>query len=65
LVTLKNVYGIVGIVVIALFWVLITGTVFGGLFVIALVVLVVIVLTAQQRRKRKPPVDKPVESPLQ
>jgi len=55
LVTLKNVLGIIGLVVIALFWVVITGTIYGGLFVIALVIVVVVVLTFVQRRKRAAP----------
>jgi uncharacterized membrane protein len=59
-ITGKNVLGIIGLAVIALFWVVITGTVYGGLFVGVLVVLVVVVLTATQRRKRRPvPDDKP------
>ena len=55
MVTLKNLLGMIGLVVIALFWVVITGTVYGGLFVIALVILVVVVLTVFQRRKRVVP----------
>ena len=54
MVTLKNVLGIIGIVVIALYWVALVN-VWGGLFVVALVVLVVVVLKAQQRRKRPEP----------
>ena len=65
MVTLKNVLGMIGLVVIALFWVVITGTVYGGLFVIALVVLVVVVLTLVQRRKRVvPPTSVSDESPV-
>ena len=54
MVTLKNVLGVVGIAVIALFWVALIN-IWGGLFVVALVVLVVLVLRAQQRRKRPEP----------
>jgi len=55
MVTFKNVLGIIGLVVIAFFWVIITGTIYGGLFVLALVVVVVLVLTYVQRRKKAEP----------
>ena len=63
MVTLKNVLGVVGIAVIALFWVALIN-VWGGLFVVALVVLVVAVLKIQQRRKRAEPEPKADESAL-
>jgi len=59
-ITMKNVLGIIGLAVIALFWVVITN-VYGGLFVAVLIILVVVVLSAEQRRKRKPIDDKPAE----
>ena len=58
MVTFKNVLGIIGLAVIALFWVIITGTVYGGLFVAVLIVLVVIVLRREQTRKRPEPQPK-------
>jgi thiol:disulfide interchange protein len=57
MVTLKNVLGIIGLVVIALFWVVITG-VYGGLFVALLIVVVAIVLRYEQTRKRPEPQPK-------
>ena len=54
MVTLKNVLGVIGIAVIALFWVALIN-VWGGLFVIALVIVAVVVLTLVQRRKRVVP----------
>jgi hypothetical protein len=62
MVTLKNVLGMIGLVVIALFWVVITGTVYGGIFVLALVVVVVVILTFVQRRKRVGPHTSPDDS---
>lgn len=55
MVTLKNVMGIIGLVMIAFFWVVITQSIYGGLFVLVLIVLVVVVLTIVQRRKRAEP----------
>ena len=49
--TLKNLYGIIGIAAIALLWTVIVG-VLGGLVVIALVVVLVIVLRARMRKRR-------------
>ena len=54
--TLKNVYGIVGIAAIALIWSAIVG-VLGGIVVIALVVVLVVVLNAAKRREPKPETD--------
>ena len=54
MVTLKNVLGVIGIAVIALFWVALIN-IWGGLFVIALVVVAVVVLTLVQRRKKVVP----------
>jgi uncharacterized membrane protein len=62
MVTLKNVLGMIGLVVIALFWVIITGTIYGGVFVLALIVVVVVLLTIVQRRKRVEPQTKPDET---
>ena len=59
MVTLKNVLGIVGLVVISLFWVVITGTVLGGLFVLVLVVVVVLVLRREVSRKKPNPAPQP------
>ncbi len=53
MVTMKNILGVIGLAVIALFWVFITN-IYGALFVAALIVLVVVVLRYQQRRKRPP-----------
>jgi multisubunit Na+/H+ antiporter MnhE subunit len=61
MVTLKNVLGIIGLVVIAFFWVIITGTIYGGVFVLGLIVVVVVLLTIVQRRKRAEPQTKPDE----
>ena len=49
--TLKNLYGIIGIAAIALLWTIIVG-VLGGVVVIALTVVLVIVLRARLRRRR-------------
>jgi len=54
MVTLKNVLGIVGLAVIALFWVVLNGLL-GGAFVAVLIVVVVIVLRREQTRKRPEP----------
>jgi heme/copper-type cytochrome/quinol oxidase subunit 2 len=54
--TLKNVYGIVGIAAIALLWTVIVG-VLGGIVVVVLVVALVVILRARMRRR------KPVEGP--
>jgi hypothetical protein len=54
MVTLKNVLGIVGLLMIALYWTFIVN-VWGALFVGALIVLTVVVLRRQQRRKRPGP----------
>ena len=54
--TLKNVYGIVGIAAIALIWSAIVG-VLGGIVVIALVVVLVVVLNASKRKEPKPETD--------
>jgi uncharacterized membrane protein len=62
MVTLKNVLGMIGLVVIALFWVIVTGTIYGGVFVLALIVVVVVLLTIVQRRKRVEPQTKPDEA---
>lgn len=51
--TRKNVYGIVGIGAIALFWAAIVGPL-GGIVVIVLVVVLVVVLTAAKRKQTKP-----------
>ena len=58
--TLKNVYGIVGIVAIALLWTAIVG-VLGGVVVIVFVVVLVVVLNAAKRKRTKPATD--AESP--
>jgi membrane protein implicated in regulation of membrane protease activity len=62
-VTVKNILGIIGIAVIALFWVVIVN-VWGGLFVAVLVVLAVLVLNRQQRRKRAEPRPKTDDSSM-
>jgi Trk-type K+ transport system membrane component len=51
--TLKNVYGIVGIAAIALLWTVIVGPL-GGVVVIVLVVVLVVVLNAAKRRRSEP-----------
>jgi len=53
-ITRKNMLGILGLAVIALFWVALNG-ILGGAIVAALIVLVVLVLNSEQRRKRRPP----------
>jgi len=58
MVTLKNVLGILGLAVIALFWVIITSSIYGGIFVAVLIVVVAIVLRRQQRRKKPEPQPK-------
>jgi len=58
MVTLKNVLGIIGLAVIALFWVIITQSWYGGLFVAVLIVVVAIVLRREQTRKRPEPQPK-------
>ncbi len=58
MVTLKNVLGILGLAVIALFWVVITGSIYGGVFVALLIVVVAIVLRREQTRKRPEPQPK-------
>jgi len=63
MVTLKNMLGVLGIAVIALFWVVIVN-VWGGLFVVVLVVFAVLVLNRQQRRKRAEGKTKPDDSPV-
>ena len=63
MVTLKNVLGILGIAVIALFWVVIVN-VWGGLFVAVLVVFAVLVLNRQQRRKRAEAKTRTDDSPV-
>lgn len=50
--TLKNVYGIVGIGAIALLWAAIIGPL-GGIVVVVLVVVIVVVLTAAKRKQAK------------
>jgi uncharacterized membrane protein len=51
--TLKNVYGIVGIAAIALLWTAIVG-ILGGVVVVALVVVLIVVLNAVKRKRMKP-----------
>ena len=58
MVTLKNVLGILGLAVIALFWVIITKTWLGGAFVAVLIVVVAVVLRREQTRKRPEPQPK-------
>ncbi len=58
MVTLKNVLGIVGLAVIALFWVVIVGSIYGGLFVAVLIVVVAVILRREQTRKRPEPQTK-------
>jgi hypothetical protein len=53
-ITGKNVLGIIGLAVIALFWVALNG-ILGGALVAVLIVVVIIVLNITQRRKRTPP----------
>ena len=53
-VTGKNVLGIVGLAVIALFWVALNG-VLGGVVVVVLVVLVVVVLNLSRRKAPQQP----------
>ncbi len=60
---MKNVLGVIGLAVIALFWVVIIN-VWGALFVAVLIVLVVVVLKAQQRRKRPTSEQKADESKM-
>jgi len=49
-VTRKNLLGVVGLAVIALFWVALNG-VLGGVVVVVLIVLVVAVLSVSRRRR--------------
>jgi len=58
MVTLKNLLGVLGLAVIALFWVIITKTWLGGAFVAVLIIVVAIVLRRQQTRKRPEPQPK-------
>lgn len=53
-VTGKNILGIVGLAVIALFWVALNG-VLGGLVVVVLIVLVVVILNASRRKRPEQP----------
>jgi len=52
-VTGKNVLGILGLIVIALFWVALNGLL-GGIVVAVLIVLAVIVLNAKRRKRSEP-----------
>ena len=61
MVTLKNVLGVIGLAVIALFWVVITDSIYGGLFVAVLIVVVVVVLRHEQTRKRPEPQPTAIE----
>lgn len=51
--TLKNVYGIVGIGAIALLWAAIIGPL-GGIVVVVLVVVLIVALAAAKRKQAKP-----------